>query len=542
MAIKEDENKIIDGDKFILRYNNIKYILIIQLGKDDLLYFYLKQDDDEINTYFMKGYNSNDVRIYFDLSPNKENLRKNYDFFVDLFDKEKITLEKDDIKKGMKILFKKEGLGSSYLTINLDKYTDEGKILFRKLLKEINNIKNKDYKAEIKKLKENYDSKNKNLEDKVNSLMNEIEQYKKGKLPQKKNGVEFQLESKEENSIEKIDIDLVHQENKESTKFKEEPGKLKSEGKIYLRNINSSENELNNFDVFLGIKDHIYYLLCDNIENQAIEVHNIQENILIKSLKGHYKRTSVIRYFLNLMKEEYILSCDINSKAIIWDVANDYSIKYILRMEDKAIIRDAILLFNINQKNYIVISRYSKEEYTKLYKLEQDTPFVKTIFNTKKKLTNKIIPWEYNNKYYIIELCNGIISIKNIFEEESYTELKFEKTDNFLSGFLYQDKTLVANIVDKKQILILDLIEKTEYKLIDLTSTGYSLINWNEKYAIIGGKNIEIIDLGNKEIIKCSEMTDILYSIKKIKNNFFGEGLIAFDEKNNFNLFCVYGK
>jgi hypothetical protein len=490
----------------------------------------------------MKGYNSNDVRIYFDLSPNKENLRKNYDFFVDLFDKEKITLEKDDIKKGMKILFKKEGLGSSYLTINLDKYTDEGKILFRKLLKEINNIKNKDYKAEIKKLKENYDSKNKNLEDKVNSLMNEIEQYKKGKLPQKKNGVEFQLESKEENIIEKIDIDLVHRGNEELTKFKEDPGKLKSEGKIYLRNINSSENELNNFDVFLGIKDHIYYLLCDNIENQAIEVHNIQENILIKSLKGHYKRTSVIRYFLNLMKEEYILSCDINSKAIIWDVANDYSIKYILRMEDKAIIRDAILLFNINQKNYIVISRYSKEEYTKLYKLEQDTPFVKTIFNTKKKLTNKIIPWEYNNKYYIIELCNGIISIKNIFEEESYTELKFERTDNFLSGFLYQDKTLVANIVDKKQILILDLIEKTEYKLIDLTSTGYSLINWNEKYAIIGGKNIEIIDLGNKEIIKCSEMTDILYSIKKIKNNFFGEGLIAFDEKNNFNLFCVYGK
>jgi hypothetical protein len=211
-------------------------------------------------------------------------------------------------------------------------------------------------------------------------------------------------------------------------------------------------------------------------------------------------------------------------------------------MEDKAIIRDAILLFNINQKNYIVISRYSKEEYTKLYKLEQDTPFVKTIFNTKKKLTNKIIPREYNNKYYIIELCNGIISIKNIFEEESYTELKFEKTDNFLSGFLYQDKTLVANIVDKKQILILDLIEKTEYKLIDLTLTGYSLIHWNEKYAIIGGKNIEIIDLGNKEIIKCSEMTDILYSIKKIKNNFFGEGLIAFDEKNNFNLFFVYGK
>ena len=37
-------------------------------------------------------------------------------------------------------------------------------------------------------------------------------------------------------------------------------------------------------------------------------------------------------------------------------------------------------------------------------------------------------------------------------------------------------------------------------------------------------------------------MTDILYSIKKIKNNFFGEGLIAFDEKNNFNLFFVYGK
>ena len=37
-----------------------------------------------------------------------------------------------------------------------------------------------------------------------------------------------------------------------------------------------------------------------------------------------------------------------------------------------------------------------------------------------------MIPWNFNNKYYLIECCDYKISINNIFEDESYATLTMD--------------------------------------------------------------------------------------------------------------------
>ena len=541
---KQKENEIASGDNYKLKLGDLTYELIIQL-KNSKIDFYLKQDDSEIDSYFMKSFDNQDVADLFDLSNNKEKMKENYNFFVDLLEHDKMKLEKGNDKKEMKLLFKREGYGESEYPINLKKYSNEGKNIFKKLSKEINDNKlkeeNESLKSEIKHLKESNSS---SLKSENDSNKNKINYSTNNQLiTQNKNKIEINMESKGENNIsnniENKDKAIIIPENQNLAIFNENPQQLRYETYI-TADISSSENELNNFDTFIGVKDHIYYLVYNNMKNFNIEILNIVEKKVIKSLSGHYIRTSVIRYYLNGIKEEYILSCDLNSKAIIWDVANDYTIKYILRMEYKSIIRDAILLFGLNQKNYLIISRSSKEEYTKVYELAPNTPFVRNI--PKKKITNSIIPWKHNNKQYIIELCNGIISIKNVLEDEIFSDLNKEKDDNYLSGFVYKDHKLFVNIRNKKQLLILDLKTRDMDKIINLPYSSFSLIKWSDRYGIIGSNDLEIIDLEKKEIIGFLNVNNTLHGIKKIKNSFFGEGLITCDEKKLVCLFCIYNK
>ena len=543
---KQKENEIASGDNYKLKLGDLTYELIIQL-KNSKIDFYLKQDDSEIDSYFMKSFDNQDVADLFDLSNNKEKMKENYNFFVDLLEHDKMKLEKGNDKKEMKLLFKREGYGESEYPINLKKYSNEGKNIFKKLSKEINDNKlkeeNESLKSEIKHLKESISS---SLKSENDSNKNKINYSSNNQLiTQNKNNIVINMESKGENNlsnnIENKDKTIIMPENQNLVIFNENPQQLRYETYI-TADISSSENELNNFDTFIGVKDHIYYLVYNNMKNYNIEIMNIVEKKVIKSLSGHYIRTSVIRYYLNSIKEEYILSCDINSKAIIWDVANDYTIKYILRMEYKSIIRDAILLFGLNQKNYLIISRSSKEEYTKVYELAPNTPFVRNIPNHKKKITNSIIPWKHNNKQYIIELCNGVISIKNVLEDESFSDLNKEKDDNYLSGFVYKDHQLFVNIANKKQLIILDLISRDIYNIINLPYSSFSLIQWSDRYGIIGSNDLEIIDLEKKEIVGFLNVSNTLYGIKKIKDSFFGEGFISCDQKKIVILFCVYNK
>ena len=65
---------------------------------------------------------------------------------------------------------------------------------------------------------------------------------------------------------------------------------------------------------------------------------------------------------------------------------------------------DALLLLNISNKNYIIISNITQKYYTALYEFNNDKP-KKNIFGTKENQTRHMNLWKKENNYYLIEYC-----------------------------------------------------------------------------------------------------------------------------------------
>ena len=108
-------------------------------------------------------------------------------------------------------------------------------------------------------------------------------------------------------------------------------------------------------------------------------VMRIYNEEIIRTLKGHKDKIRVIRYYHNknnkINDEEYILSCDSNKLIIIWDINNDFNQKYSIQENYKGNINDALILFNVFDKNYFIVSSDNNEnydEYTKLYQLNEN--------------------------------------------------------------------------------------------------------------------------------------------------------------------------
>ena len=177
---------------------------------------------------------------------------------------------------------------------------------------------------------------------------------------------------------------------------------------------------------FIGLKDKMEYLVYNNKNNYNIEIMRIKNKKIIITLRGHKRVTRVIRYYNKENKEEYIITCD-SKIAIIWDIENNYNNKYNIKFSGD--IYDALLLFNIFKKDYILLSSNNKE-YSKLYEFKDNTQFIKNIYKTNENKTYYMIPWLYTYKYYIIECCYEKISINNIFEDECYANLS-TKGDHF---------------------------------------------------------------------------------------------------------------
>ena len=61
-----------------------------------------------------------------------------------------------------------------------------------------------------------------------------------------------------------------------------------------------------------------------------------------------------------------------------------------------------------------------------------------------------MIPWLYNNKFYIIECCDYKISINNIFENECYANLIMNSNDSHFYGYIYNDNYLCFSNFNKE--------------------------------------------------------------------------------------------
>ena len=245
-----------------------------------------------------------------------------------------------------------------------------------------------------------------------------IEKVQKNEIISKKKNISI---NKDKEKIQEVNDEINTTEN-----FEANPENLKF--KEYL--INNYEKGNICFDVYIGLKDKKEYLVYNNKNNFKIEIMRISDKKITKSLEGHKSPIKLIKYFKNNNNnEDYILSCDEMCIIFIWDIQNNYIIKNEIK-EDKAYIFD-ILLFNIFNKNYIVISNIKKDSFISLYEVKDNQVKLKPtrkIYGTKENMTRFMILWKYNNKYYLIECCNNAkISINNLFEDETY--INFQTKD-----------------------------------------------------------------------------------------------------------------
>ena len=330
---------------------------------------------------------------------------------------------------------------------------------------------------------------------------------------------------------------LINLNNNLKNDFNGNPNRLKNID--YL--LKSDEKGQICFDDFVGLIDKKEYLAY-NIKN-SLEIITIKDKKKIISLKKHQDDIKVIRYYKNdNNKEDYILSCEKNV-LIVWDIQNNYNIKKEIKIENNAYIMDALLLLNISNKNYIIISNITQKYYTALYEFNNDKP-KQNIFGTKENQTRHMNLWKKENNYYLIEYChNQKVSINNIFEDECYANLIKDPEGIHDYGYIYKDKYLCVSDLDNNFIRIWDLFKKSVFKEIKFDAyMGDEIIPWNNKYSIVGCRDCYLIIDIDEEKVEYKYLERIEYSfnfkgIKKIKISDSGECLIA-SYRANIILLC----
>ena len=564
--VQEKEKGLIPGKEYELNLEKDTYLLKIDIISKERISFNIRQINNISYYYFYQEYDYQTLIKELVLpAQHYDNIEKIYKFYDTSIEKKKVVLNYDKEKKEMILLLK---INIMFDEIESKLYLKENQLTNEEMIKilfnEIRDIKTKKLlplnpiNNENNNIKEN--TNNKELINLINNKDDII-----NKLVTKNEEMELQIkELKEENKKIKESLDkcLKYIDEKTNEKKKEEElkQKIKEENENFIKqniNVEFRENPQNlklrdtlttnatscdqraKFTVYIGLQDHIEYLVYNNKNNNNLDIMRIKDKTVINSLKGHNANTIVIRYYSKDNKEEYLLSSDKNKLVIIWDIQNFYNKKYTIQAQYSSDICDALLLFNVFNKDYILLSNYSSNEYSKLYEFKENTPFVKNIHGTNDHATYFMIPWFYNNKYYLIECSDNKIYINNIFEDENYANLSMDPEGSHYCGYLYNDNFLCVSDYSQKFIRIWDLAKKVIYKQInDGTSSGcsYEIIPWNVNYSIYGCDGyFVIININDGKMVKKIDNSNLgeIRGIKKIKMGQLGECLICSGSSGN---------
>jgi len=410
---------------------------------------------------------------------------------------------------------------------------------FNKISKEKEEERNK-LKNELAQINESLknikEEKNKEEENHIKEKrkLNQIIEEKKNECYEAKNNLnKYKKYFKEE--MQEIE---TFQKQNSIIEFHESPYDLGYHEKI----VSDRRNSGLLYNIAVYSKNDIGYLVYQNMDFNLI-VMMINNEKIISTLKGHKTGIAVIRYYQNKLnnEEEYILSCD-NKLLIIWDINEDFYKKYTIEINFKENVFDALILFNVFNKNYIIIAsdnQHNYNEYTKLHELKNNISFVKDINNTNKNKNAYLIPWLYKNKYYLIACCDYEISINNIFENENYATLIAKPEGGHYCGFLYNENYLCVSDANNNFIRIWDLVQKSIYKIIEFDAQyGKEMIQWDDKYTIIGcNKCLIIINLKEGKAVKEIISNSNILGVKKIYDYELKECLICSEENNTISIY-----
>ena len=344
------------------------------------------------------------------------------------------------------------------------------------------------------------------------------------------------------------------------------PNELRFKYDLVNTNTKGGLNDI--FEVFKSIKDNEDFLVSPNKTNFHLDVITLKDNKFYGALKGHQKKVTSVRYFLNnYNNNEFLISSDEMGIVFIWDIANSYRKLYTINTKYNDIIYSCLLVFtgeanensnydNNNNTGYIItstfdISKENQNSATKIYSLENGE-FINYIKNTNTNSVFYLLSWinKRDNRNYIIQFCYMKILITNILEdEEIYAELSQEQKLSHYSGFIYEkkeeDKAYLYSSSKNGFINIWDLYNKVLVNNININgSILCHIIQWDDKYAIVAdynGKSFKIINLETLRVEQDigESHTKEVKSIKKIRHPFLGDSLLSAGNDNMIKLWSI---
>ena len=402
----------------------------------------------------------------------------------------------------------------------------------------IGNLENiiKDMKEEINKLnnkikdQENKANNNNGLiiEDIFNNINKIIDNKIEVSVKQIENKINQKMKGAEINNIKNVINDLDY-EKKIKYEFIKDPKKIKFKSDLTTTNTDWGWNDI--FEIFISHKDNKEYLISPNTNDFNLDIFSLIDNKKIESLKGHINKIRTIRYFINNKnKNEYLISGDAGKIVIIWNINDNYNIKYKINTYYGKGIYSCLLIFpHINNDNYIITSSLNKsgndnDSATKIYSLNNGK-FIKYIKNTNNNVIYYLLSWynKINNKYYIIQFSNEKIIINNLLEDELYSELRHENEESYYSGCIYNkdNNDYLCTSSYNGYINIWDLYNQNIFKVINTNGCKLAhIIEWNKKYIIvadINNKSFKIIGIDDGSIFNINpEHKKEMACVKKI--------------------------
>ena len=430
----------------------------------------------------------------------------------------------------------------------INKYENEIKSLNNKIMNLENNVNSSIIKINdsincFNLLKEEKNIDNNNVNKMNNNIFND--EINKNEII-----INNEYQEKEIN-LEKINNNKEY-EKKINYEFVKDPKNLKYKSDLISSNSDSGYNDI--FEIYISYKDNQEYIVSPNYKNFNLNIFNLRNNQKILSLQKHENSIRTIRYFINNKnKNEYLISADSNQKVIIWDITNNYNIKYIIDTKYASDIYSCLLVFPENMNdNFIVTSTYcmsknNEEAATKVYSFN-DCKFIKYINNTSDIHIYYLLSWynKNNNQYYIIQFSKNKILINNLISDELYSELINIPEGYHYSGVLYykDNKDYLCSSSTNGYLNIWDLYEKKIYKNINTNGSNLGhVINWNNKYIIavdINKKSFKIIEIENNSIYDIkNDNKHKLYCIKKVNHPIYGESLLSVTNDKVIKLWTI---
>ena len=404
------------------------------------------------------------------------------------------------------------------------------------------------------------------IDDKINNIYNIKNKINKININPEEKKEEIKEDDKKDikdnnidlnnNNIIKSEIIIedynIEHEKKINHEFIKEPKNLKFIQNITDTNTNVGWNDM--FEVFISYKDNKEYLISPNSNNYELDIFSLVNQQKIKSVPGHKNKIRTIRYFINdKNKNEYLISADCDKIVILWDITNDYKIKYSIDTQYGKDIYSCLLIFPDKIDDVYIItsclneSKNDKDSATKVYSLNEQN-LIKCIKDTNNNRIYYLLSWynKINNKLYIIQFSNKKIIINNLFEDELYSELIYVQESFHFSGFIYSkdNKDYLCSSSSNGYINIWDLYDKKLFKTFNTKGCRLAhFIEWNKKYFIVAdryNKSVKIIDTEKNLIFDVnSKHSDELISVKKILHPIYGESLLTASRDRTIKLWTI---